>query len=59
MNVYQRQAGFGLEASISVGKVGLLSLSCVLGKRTRAVRMLADSSEMSRRVVVETGLEPC
>jgi len=49
MNVYQRQAGFSLEASISVGKVGLLSLSCVLGKRTRAVRMLADSSEMSRR----------
>jgi hypothetical protein len=30
MNVYRRQAGFGLEASISVGEVGLLSpLSCV------------------------------
>jgi hypothetical protein len=29
MNVYGRQAGFGLEASISVGEVGLLSLSCL------------------------------
>jgi hypothetical protein len=37
MNVWQRQAGFGLEASINVGKVGLLSLSCVFGKGTEAV----------------------
>jgi hypothetical protein len=36
MNVYGRQAGFGLEASISVGKVGLLSLSCVFRQRTEA-----------------------
>lgn len=45
MNVYGRQAGFGLEASISVGEVGLLSLSCLLTDGSWG-RMLRDVSVM-------------